>query len=118
LGQSNHNPNRCLGTPFLTHRTISLLFPSNDLERFVIQLSERVGFNLKQKFKLMIKWIVVEQVSEFPLLLGFEIFCKPLQSKFTLLKSNFFSRQNSLFQNTKEKIGGKKITLQRNEVPA
>jgi hypothetical protein len=33
-----------------------------------------------------------------------------LPSKFTLLKSNFFSRQNFLFQNTKEKFGGKKFT--------
>jgi hypothetical protein len=39
-----------------------------------------------------------------------------LQSKFTLLKSNFFSRQNSLFINTKEKFGGKKFTLQMNEL--
>jgi hypothetical protein len=30
------------------------------------------------------------------------------------LKS-IFSRQNSLFQNTKEKFGGKKFTLQRNQ---
>jgi hypothetical protein len=38
----------------------------------------------------------------------------PLQSKFTLLQSNF-SRQIFLFQNTKEKFGGKKITLQKSE---
>jgi hypothetical protein len=40
-----------------------------------------------------------------------------LQSKSTLLKSKFFpARQNSLFQKTKEKFGGKKITLEENEV--
>jgi hypothetical protein len=33
-----------------------------------------------------------------------------LQSKFTLLKSKFFSRQNFFFQNSKEKFGGKKFT--------
>jgi hypothetical protein len=32
-----------------------------------------------------------------------------LQSKFTLLQSKLFSRQNSLFQNINEKFGGKKI---------
>jgi hypothetical protein len=48
----------------------------------------------------------------------------PLQSRFTLLKSNFFSRQIYLLQNTKEKLGGKKtlckrvnFTLQSSEVP-
>jgi hypothetical protein len=39
-----------------------------------------------------------------------------LQSKFTLLPSKFFSRQISLLQKKKEKFGGKKFTLQRNEV--
>ncbi len=34
LDPPNQNPNRFLGTPLLTHRTISLLFPSNDLEKF------------------------------------------------------------------------------------
>jgi hypothetical protein len=32
------------------------------------------------------------------------------------LESKFFSRQNSFFQKTEEKFGGKKITLQMNEV--
>jgi hypothetical protein len=32
------------------------------------------------------------------------------------LKSKYFSRQNFFFQKTKEKFGGKKFTLQRNEV--
>jgi hypothetical protein len=32
------------------------------------------------------------------------------------LQSKLFSRQNAIFQNTKEKFGGKKITLQMNEI--
>jgi hypothetical protein len=39
-----------------------------------------------------------------------------LQSNFTLSQSKFFSRLNSFFQNTKENFGGKKFTLQMNEV--
>jgi hypothetical protein len=38
-----------------------------------------------------------------------------LQSKFTLLKSKFFPTEIPFFQNTKEKFGGKKFTLQKTE---
>ncbi len=38
------------------------------------------------------------------------------KKRITFFAKKIFSRQNSLFQNTKEKIGGKKINLQMNEV--
>ncbi len=39
-----------------------------------------------------------------------------MKSKFTLLQSKFFSRQNSLSKIQKKNLAGKKFTLQMNEV--
>ncbi len=86
----------------------------HDLSSFSWRLIERVNDNDSQFFCRILHWIAMGIFKvrnwTWPYLR-----CQILSSNL-LCKVNFFPRQNSLFQNTKENLGGKKFTLQMNEV--